>query len=383
MLAVPLQCPTCAGLVQIDPSLAGQAVACPHCQAAMVVPPEQMLLDMLAAAGAAPAPPPFDVSPTELLTLGCPVCTGPFQVPAAMAGQQVGCPHCGAPITIPGAEATMPPGFESFGVPAAEQSAAVQPAEPLVPPSFDDLLPPGAAAPRSFSREPKREPKPIADDRLPKSRSPARDDRLPPAVKPASQPASPRPRELDDLLPPGAAASAAPAPPAPATQAPATKVRPAPSLDDLLPPGAGGSTNAPVPSNRASIDSLLPPGAAGASAAPFAAPTEASAIDSLLPPGATGEATYAAGDEVPLPAAPKRSPIRHLNAPAGAIVVPTPDGGFVSVRETPKTVGEGDDALELKRLSADERAKRRLRNNLIFGAFCLLILFVVLFIMLR
>ena len=65
------------------------------------------------------------------------------------------------------------------------------------------------------------------------------------------------------------------------------------------------------------------------------------------------------------------------NLPAGAIAVPTPEGGFVTVRETPKTIGHGDDAIEVRRLSPEEKARRRLRNNLIVGGFCLAVIVIV------
>jgi hypothetical protein len=68
--------------------------------------------------------------------------------------------------------------------------------------------------------------------------------------------------------------------------------------------------------------------------------------------------------------------------PAGAIAVPTPDGGFVTVRETPKTIGHGDDAIEVRRLSSDEKARRRLRNNLVMGSICLLVIVVVVVVLL-
>ena len=75
--------------------------------------------------------------------------------------------------------------------------------------------------------------------------------------------------------------------------------------------------------------------------------------------------------------APKKAPVLPANLPAGAIAVPTPGGGFVTVRETPKTIGEGDDAIEVRRLAPEEKARRRLRNNLIVGGFCLLVILIV------
>jgi hypothetical protein len=89
-----------------------------------------------------------------------------------------------------------------------------------------------------------------------------------------------------------------------------------------------------------------------------------------------------AGQQVALPRAPKKAPVVPANVPAGAIVVPTPDGGFVTVQEKPKTIGYGDEEVEVRRVSPEEKARRRLRNNLIFGGFCLLIILAVVFFLL-
>jgi hypothetical protein len=200
-------------------------------------------------------------------------------------------------------------------------------------------------------------------------------DFLPPSPK--SQPAAAAPTpSINDLLPPTERLTPRSEPP-----------ERAPAIDSLLPPGfvanetARTDSAAPAPG----IDALLPPGAADGLAISTGAPATAapaSALDALLPPGA-GEMTAAVpGEQVAIPAAPKRSPTRHLNLPENAIVVPNPEGGFVTIAETPKTVGEGEDVVEIRRLSSEEKAKRRFRKNLILGGFCLAILVVVLVIML-
>src|SRR5258708_752018 len=105
MPAFSLQCPHCAGVLQIDSRYGGQQVACPHCHAAIVVPVENDLLQMLAAEPPPISPPPPVspplVAPTaapQLATaVSCPVCAGVFQVRSSPAGQQVACPHCGTP----------------------------------------------------------------------------------------------------------------------------------------------------------------------------------------------------------------------------------------------------------------------------------------------
>jgi hypothetical protein len=47
------------------------------------------------------------------------------------------------------------------------------------------------------------------------------------------------------------------------------------------------------------------------------------------------------------------------------------------VRDKPKTIGQGNDEVELRKLSPEERARRRFRYNLLVWTFCFVILFVV------
>ena len=58
------------------------------------------------------------------------------------------------------------------------------------------------------------------------------------------------------------------------------------------------------------------------------------------------------------------------------------EGGLVRLREPVKTVGYGDDAVELRTLTPEERARRRLRKNLILWTVGLVILGVTLAILL-
>lgn len=102
-------------------------------------------------------------------------------------------------------------------------------------------------------------------------------------------------------------------------------------------------------------------------------------LDTLLPPGA-GEvlsSEAAPGAEVAIPEAPRKSAPLPTNVPAGAVVVPTPDGGYATLRKKSKTVGKGEGEVELKELSPEEKRKKRLRYNLVMWSVCFLILFVV------
>ena len=56
------------------------------------------------------------------------------------------------------------------------------------------------------------------------------------------------------------------------------------------------------------------------------------------------------------------------------IVLPTPEGGYVRLREPTKVVGSGDDALELRTRSTVEKEKWRFKKNLIIFTFGLLLL---------
>jgi len=159
MPVLHFQCPHCAGVFQVEPSLTEQQVACPSCQGvvaiAAVEPPEPVPTEELTTVAISarspvsltfPAPPPLPHkegaggkasggTPTDIKAssetsatlstigslaspeptassgiiapagelLGCPRCSGTFQVTADMAGQKMACPHCGGAMTIPGA----------------------------------------------------------------------------------------------------------------------------------------------------------------------------------------------------------------------------------------------------------------------------------------
>src|SRR5262245_40218787 len=103
MNPVPMQCPLCAGTIQVDPAYAGQQVACPLCQGVMVLPPPEFFGLPSAGGGFPPEPPgfappsfppQFPQEAQQLPQLGCPVCGGAFQVSPQMVGQQMACPHC-------------------------------------------------------------------------------------------------------------------------------------------------------------------------------------------------------------------------------------------------------------------------------------------------
>ena len=485
MSVVPLQCPLCAGFLQIDRSMAGQQVQCPMCAGVLQLPPVEILDQMAQQAAMQQAPQqepaPQNYAPQApagdpLLQLPCPACQQGMTVPLSMAGQQVGCPFCSTPIALPPYEVFLQ--YLGLATPSGAQTAAPQTATPAAPtntpqqqakqdadarhaaakaalarakeerekrsrPTVMDLPPAAPAKPSSPAatsppptsadagtrsrptmkeeRRPLASPKPSSEKTssekpAAEKQSPKRDDKYPPGFQsPALPPEEPKttpvksapakttepatkPANIDSLLPPGAESAASPSPsttsadPAPLPQVatpPATS-----SVSDLLPPGAdllppmAGDSTAAAPSGSASIDSLLPPGATNEFAAPGAAmlQLESQALaagrpkelaDTLLPPTAGEVVMSTTLEQVALPTAPRMMLPPPENLAPGAVAVPTEDGGYVTVRETPKTIGKGDDEIELRRLTPEEKAKRRMRRNIIMFCICMALLGII------
>jgi hypothetical protein len=487
MPAVALHCPLCAGVIQIDSSLAGQQVACPLCQGLLAIPDESVLL------GGGYSQPsyeqggyqhgsydpgyvpqstdmpgdPYAQPAGDLMQLACPICGGGFQVSLEMAGQTVGCPHCQQAVQLPplsgndaaatGHEAVaddaaslLPPGMEAPPMPAPVSVAAPSSPPPNSPPPHDPRLPPERKKPTAERKaakqaEPDRFPPGFAGGSTnPQShererQSPTRQAEKPTSPMKPTPPVGPREpapnvakptvaasdeqkeRErrqrrqrrkqeqqaaIDDLLPPGAAPAQALSEPKPRStehKQPAAKSEapaPEPAIDSLLPPGKDdpnvmahtAPTAAPVmpaahrPTDDG-VDQLLPPGDGGPAAA-ISAPTPSVAVDvvdTLLPHGAqAAAATGTTGQQVAIPKAPIRLPKAPTDLPPGAIAVPTPDGGFVTVKESAtKTITSGNQAIELRKLSPEEKTKRRRRNNIVLFGFCLVTLVVVMLILMN
>lgn len=274
----------------------------------------------------------------------CPHCAGLFQVDDSMAGQQVGCPSCGSLLVLP----TMNP--------------SVAPSQP--PRSTQENSPP-------------QNPMPTVPQQSASNNSPAA--MYPPGMQPGAtgnqtnsgpvpqQPATP-------LYPPGHEQTARPASP-----------------DGMLPPGVDGGATKPsnrpiptsaskavsrptsdptVPAQPSAAESLLPPGAERATSG-------GTKIESMLPPGSQTPSSPVAANvrpDTPVAATDEKQ--------SGPVVIPTADGDYVAVREPVKTVGYGDDEVELRQLTAEEKARRRLKKNLILWGFGLLVIGVTLAILL-
>jgi hypothetical protein len=177
-----------------------------------------------------------------------------------------------------------------------------------------------------------------------------------------STPAAEASSRVDDLLPPGAAGGSL-----------------SPAIDSLLPPGAA--------SPRA-VDALLPPGAADAASGGAERDVGVSrhaVVDTLLPPGALADPAAVPTEQVALPDAPPPAPKPVPVAGPGRIVVPTPDGDFVTVenKEGVKTITDRGEEIEIRKLSPEERLRRRRVKNFVMFTFAMILLGVVIFIFLR
>ena len=141
MAVVPLTCPRCAGLIQLDIAQAGRQVPCPACQGLISVPPIELLCPPPAAppvVGAPVEPQAVEPPPVELIQLTCSACQGCFQVATTLAGSRVACPHCNQLVMAPPRTAAEPappllPGNQSATLPAAPPAAVEPPAAELSP----------------------------------------------------------------------------------------------------------------------------------------------------------------------------------------------------------------------------------------------------------
>jgi hypothetical protein len=429
MNPVPMQCPLCGGMIQIDPAYAGQQVGCPLCQGAMLLPPPEFF--GISPPGYSPQeyPPQYPREmPPDLPQLGCPMCGGAFQVSPEMAGQQVACPHCQNAVSIPdlfgGGPAVgagfappsldippqhsmqfigLPPGM---GVPEIPTGYAVS---PMLPPGYGLLLeqpvPVGGAVgiPVGKAVAPEAQQPQQA---IPSSQPPRRDDLVPPQhPREQTAPSPSADRRADaHLYPPGMQPKDALA----KKERPEQPERP---RDERFPPGAARRENpdkrtdkrpepkgdvrpgplpeSPVPTSPApTVDDLLPPGATAAGSVapgPDAVVSRQTVVDTLLPPGAPADPAAMPTEQVALPDAPPPAPKPMPVAAPGRLVLPTPDGDYVTVenKEGVKTISSKGEEIEIRKLSPAERTRRRRVKNAVMFIFAIALLAVVIFIMTR
>jgi len=126
------------------------------------------------------------------------------------------------------------------------------------------------------------------------------------------------------------------------------------------------------------VDHLLPPGATEVNTAAVGQPTPlpaTSLADSLLPPGAAaGPMPGMPGTEVPLPK--PQGPLRPVLAPGQT----TQPAGLNALKVAGREK-EDESLSEIKKLSPEEKARRRFRRNAIMITVCLAILFAVFYYM--
>lgn len=90
-------------------------------------------------------------------------------------------------------------------------------------------------------------------------------------------------------------------------------------------------------------------------------------------------------EQVALPDAPPPAPKPMPVAAAGQLVVRTPDGDYVTVenKEGVKTISSQGEEIEIRKLSPEERARRRRVKNIVMFTFAIVLLLIVIVIMTR
>jgi hypothetical protein len=157
-------------------------------------------------------------------------------------------------------------------------------------------------------------------------------------------------------------------------------------VDNLLPPGADPNADLGLPP---AADLGLPPAADAGLPPSTETHHHRTAADALLPPGAIDEPTLAPGREQALPEPEKQLAPGEFAPPPGElpgeglVTLPTADGHYRTVRDAGKVIGHGEEELELRRLTPEEKARRRTFRNIIMVLFCLALLGFVSWLMTR
>lgn len=352
MALVQLSCPLCGGWFQVEDQYAGMQVACPHCQGAVLIPAE---LGGFGPSG--PAPPSFGHAP-------------PFEPPQEFSWRPPGesLPTGSLPT---GAWPSEPPGFDPSPGPPVGQEL---PTGGLPTGS----LPMGGAAPAG--------PEPLA------RQTPAH--QTPPQKSAGGKTPRPAPRKANGPRPAVKKAGGKPAPaPQPAAARPAAKPKPetaqkatAAEKPRPAPQPNGEKRGEPSPAPRVS-SAPQPVSSSSAEAAPQPNPADhkqpATADvkgESLPPPvaaSADGKPPWPQApaplpefDEALLPENPDQAYYDALFDPEKAALLRLKD-------PTTKVIHAGGEAIELRRLTPEEKAARRRMYNLVMVGFAALVLAVV------
>jgi hypothetical protein len=164
------------------------------------------------------------------------------------------------------------------------------------------------------------------------------------------------------------------------------------SIDSVLPASSGMSSSAPsygavgapttpwgAPDGAAQE---LPPGPYS-SMGPMAPTTlgyetpatgaaRRSSVDELLPPGASSTPMQPSGN-APIPMGGGAGGVVAKVA-TDTVVIPTEEGSYVAVRAKEKTIRFKGEEVEVRRLSPEEKARKRFVKNIIMGIFGILTL---------
>jgi len=140
-----------------------------------------------------------------------------------------------------------------------------------------------------------------------------------------------------------------------------------------------------APAVPSPVDQLLPPGATDLHTAAIGQPTpmrSTGIADSLLPPGVSAShlSKEAPGAEVALPKS-AGGPLRPVLAPGQPTAKPGPGSLQTAGREGKRPRNEEEP--EVRKLSDEERSKRRFRRNAVMCTILLIILFAVFYWMAR
>ncbi len=264
------------------------------------------------------------------LSLQCPLCGSMMEIDASMAGMQVACPTCQGVVQTPPLE--MGPGIVPAAEPLSLGCPICQGAFQVVP----EMAGQQVACPHCQS--------PVGIPDLWNAGAPPVMEMGGMSMPPFEPPPVEAP---DDGLP--------------VVRSGKKKKRIGPNIADLLPPGAE------------SLPPELPP--VPAEPAPLPKDDPAALAAALLPPGVAAGGPVTVGEQKAISTTPSKRPVR-LPTSAHGKVVPTPDGGYTTLQDKPTMVDTAAGPMEVRKLSPEEKAKRRFRMNLIMYGVCLLILII-------
>lgn len=415
--------------------MAGQQASCPTCQGIVQIAEDafQAAAPAVAALPALqPAPEAVAVGTPQDNQLSCPACTGVFQVAPEMRGQEVLCPLCQARVTVP-ALGSNPPSVEVRPALTPEQAARVPSASVYDPPNLQGIpRQEPKPTPDPVGSKPDSGIDAYAPPTLPASpMSPVRPSSAPSEPAAPVEPASKAPSPFEPPTFPGKQAGKEESPGAGATNPaifnPATVVeqprklppRPSsaePAKESTAQPNQSSPTRA-APTPGAPTETQQPqtpqtPIESKSPALPQSPSQPKSSVDPQAPVKRPGPAptqplvdpqapvqrqSPTTPQSLPDPQAPVPSPSApDPQAPVQTDAQPQQDsavsvaevadsaepepiidpetGEPIVIHDAPKVIRQGDQIIELRRLTPEEKARRRLIKNIFVVVVCAAIL---------